>query len=83
MRRNKFIKGEKVVLDTGKSTYFVTVMDWFTVDGKTWYNLAEDYKPFCFWGPAPETQLRARLGYNENYGIYVTRVEYSNGDIEE
>ena len=60
MRRNKFIKGEKVVLDTGKSTYFVTVMDWFTVDGKTWYNLAEDCKPFCFWGQAPETQLRAR-----------------------
>ena len=60
MRRNKFIKGEKVVLDTGKSTYFVTVMDWFTVDGKTWYNLAEDHKPFCFWGQATETQLRAR-----------------------
>ena len=61
MRRNKFIKGEKVVLDTGKSTYFVTVMDWFTAnDGKTWYNLAEDHKPFCFWGQATETQLRAR-----------------------
>ena len=27
--------------------------------------------------------LEIPLGYNENYGIYVTRVEYSNGDIEE
>ena len=23
------------------------------------------------------------LGYNENYGIYVTRVEYSNGEVFE
>ena len=60
MNRNKFIKGEKVVLDTGKSTYFVTVMDWIIVDGKIWYNLAEDHKPFCFWCQAPERQLSER-----------------------